>query len=135
MSPAQPGSSDLLHQTATVSDSRRPNNLDGFAYLARGVTAEGVFQVQNLLVLLACIFAGIALMVVVTERYGKTGDAETTARLRRWILPLVGLLLVLSALNYFLGGLPSGDETLGRIRCKIDFRRRIHRNLRGEPSA
>lgn len=59
---------------------------------------------QNLFILLACIFAGIALLVVVGEKYGSAADEETTARLRGWIYPLVGLLLVLSALRYFLGG-------------------------------
>ena len=58
---------------------------------------------QNLLILLACIFAGVALLVVVTEKFGTPTDNETAARLRRWIYPLVGLLLVLSALDYFLG--------------------------------
>ena len=59
---------------------------------------------QNLFILLACIFASVALLVVITQRYGRTTDEETTAKLRRWIAPLVGLLLVLSALEYFLGG-------------------------------
>ena len=59
---------------------------------------------QNLLILLVCVFAGVAVLVVVTEKFGANTDEETAARLRRWILPLVGLMLVLSALNYFLGG-------------------------------
>lgn len=58
---------------------------------------------ENLLVLLLCVFAGVALMVVVTEKFGKPADDAATARLRRWIFPLVGLLLVLQALRYFLG--------------------------------
>jgi hypothetical protein len=60
--------------------------------------------VQNLLILLVCIFAGVALLVVVTGRFGAATDAKTTSRVQRWIYPLVGLLLVLSALDYFLGG-------------------------------
>ena len=59
---------------------------------------------QNLLILIFCVFAGVALIVVRTERYGSPGDDETTAKLRRWSFPLVGLLLVLSALDYFLSG-------------------------------
>ncbi len=59
---------------------------------------------ENLLILLFCVFAGVAVMVLVTEKFGKTTDAATTARLRRWIMPLVGLSLVLSAVMYFLEG-------------------------------
>lgn len=59
---------------------------------------------QNLLVLLLCVFAGLAVLVVVAERFGGVTDEKTAARLQRWIAPLVGLLLVLSALKYFIGG-------------------------------
>jgi threonine/homoserine/homoserine lactone efflux protein len=58
---------------------------------------------QTLLILLVCIFAGLALLVFVAERFGATSNPETTARIQRWILPLVGLLLVLSAIRYFFG--------------------------------
>lgn len=60
--------------------------------------------VQNLLILLVCIFAGIALLVVVLERFGKPANEQATARLQRWIMPLVGLALVLAALDYFIRG-------------------------------
>jgi hypothetical protein len=59
---------------------------------------------QTLLVILACLFAGLALLVFLAERFGASADAKTTAGLQRWILPLVGLLLVISALDYFLTG-------------------------------
>jgi predicted transporter len=59
---------------------------------------------QNLLILLVCVFASVALIVVFTERYGAASSNETTAKLQRWIMPLVGLLLVLGALDYFFGG-------------------------------
>ncbi len=49
---------------------------------------------QNLLVLLVCIFAGVALLVVVTERYGSPADEGSAARLQRWIMPLVGLFYI-----------------------------------------
>jgi hypothetical protein len=60
--------------------------------------------VQNLFILLFCVFAGLALLVVLVDRFGGGTDEKTAARLQRWIAPLVGLLLVLSALEYFLGG-------------------------------
>lgn len=59
---------------------------------------------QNLIVLVLCIFAAVAILAAVTQRFGKATDADTTANIQRWIAPLVGLLLAVSALKYFLGG-------------------------------
>jgi hypothetical protein len=59
---------------------------------------------QNLFIVILCIFAAMALLVAVTQRYGKTADDKTTSKLQQWIVPLVGLLLVLSALEYFMRG-------------------------------
>ncbi|HEY6131626.1 MAG TPA: hypothetical protein VIV27_06375 [Halioglobus sp.] len=56
---------------------------------------------QNLLLLLLLIFGGVALMVVLGERFGKPADPQHLRRLQRWLLPLVGLLLVLSLLKYY----------------------------------
>lgn len=56
---------------------------------------------NNLVVLLLCIFAGVALMVVLGERFGSPADPERMRRLQRWLLPLVGLALVLSLLKYY----------------------------------
>ena len=43
-----------------------------------------------------------ALMVVLGERFGKPADPEKLRRLQRWFLPLVGVMLVLSLLRYYL---------------------------------
>ena len=59
---------------------------------------------QNLLILLACIFAGIALLVAILGRLGEATDAGAALKFQRWILPLVGLVLVLGALDYFIRG-------------------------------
>ena len=59
---------------------------------------------QNLLLILLGIFAGLALLVVVLEKYGAATDEQKTRKLASWIMPLVGLVLVLSALKYYLGG-------------------------------
>ncbi|GHD26177.1 hypothetical protein [Parahalioglobus pacificus] len=56
----------------------------------------------NLFVLLLMIFGGVALMVFFGERFAKPANPEKLARLQRWLLPLVGLMLVLSTLNYYL---------------------------------
>lgn len=55
----------------------------------------------NLLLLLLLIFAGVALMVVLGERFAKPADPQQMQRLQRWIYPLVGLALVLSLANYY----------------------------------
>jgi peptidoglycan biosynthesis protein MviN/MurJ (putative lipid II flippase) len=57
---------------------------------------------SNLLVLLLLIFAGVGLMVVLGERFAKPADQQQAARLSRWLWPLVGLMLLLSLLDYYL---------------------------------
>ena len=56
----------------------------------------------NLLMLLLLIFAGVGLMVVLGERFGSSPDPERMQQLRRWLIPLVGLMLVLSLLNHYI---------------------------------
>jgi hypothetical protein len=57
---------------------------------------------NNLFLLLLLIFGGVALMVVLGERFAKPADPARMAQLSRWILPLVGLMLVLSLVNHYL---------------------------------
>ncbi len=57
---------------------------------------------NNLILLLLMIFAGVALMVVLGERFARPLDAEQSSRLSRWLLPLVGIMLLLSLLDYYL---------------------------------
>ena len=57
---------------------------------------------NNLVMLLLLIFGGVALMVVLGERFAKPADPERMQKLRRWLIPLVGLMLVLSIANYYL---------------------------------
>lgn len=57
---------------------------------------------NTLLLLLVLIFAGVALMVVLGERFAKPADAEQMHKLQRWLYPLVGLALVLSLAKYYL---------------------------------
>jgi hypothetical protein len=57
---------------------------------------------SNLLILLALIFGGVALMVILGERFARPADPEQAARLSRWLWPLVGLMLLLSLLDYYL---------------------------------
>ncbi|MDO8861435.1 hypothetical protein Q6D67_06950 [Haliea sp. E1-2-M8] len=57
---------------------------------------------NNLLMLLLFIFGSVALMVFLGERYAKPADLERMARMRRWLIPLVGVMLLLSLLDFYL---------------------------------
>ena len=57
---------------------------------------------NNLLLILLFVFGGVALMVVLGERFGKPADPQRMQQLRRWLLPLVGLTLVLSLLKHYI---------------------------------
>jgi len=57
---------------------------------------------NNLLLLLLMIFGGVALMVLLGERFAKPADPERLAQLRRWLIPLVGLMLVLSLGDHYI---------------------------------
>ena len=57
---------------------------------------------NNLLLILLFIFGGVAVMVVLGERFGSPVDPARQQQLRRWIMPLVGLMLVLSLVKFYL---------------------------------
>ena len=57
---------------------------------------------NNLLLVLLFVFGGVALMVVFGERFARPVDPRRMVQLRRWIIPLVGLMLVLSLANFYL---------------------------------
>ena len=57
---------------------------------------------NNLFLLLLAIFGGVALMVVVLEKFGSPMSPEKQANLSRWIMPLVGVSIVLAMVKYFL---------------------------------
>jgi hypothetical protein len=56
----------------------------------------------NLLLILFFVFSGVALMVVLGGRFSKPADPEKLRQIQRWFLPLVGVMLVLSLLKYYL---------------------------------
>ena len=55
----------------------------------------------NLALILLFVFAGIAAMVILGERFARPADPQQMQRLSRWLVPLVGLMLVLSAINFY----------------------------------
>ena len=64
---------------------------------------DNVKKMTNLISLLFFIFVGVFLMVFLVERFAGDTDPEKVASLSKWIMPLVGLLLILSTLKFFLG--------------------------------
>jgi hypothetical protein len=57
--------------------------------------------VNTLFLLLLFIFGGVALMVVLGERFAKPMEPGQMQRLSRWILPLVAVAIILQMINYF----------------------------------
>ena len=56
---------------------------------------------NNLFLILLFVFAGVALMVVLGERFARPANPEQLSRLSRWLYPLVGLMLVLSLVKFY----------------------------------
>ncbi len=57
---------------------------------------------SNLLLLLLAIFGAVALMVVLGQRFAKPADPARMQQLQRWLIPLVGLMLVLSLVDHYM---------------------------------
>ena len=58
----------------------------------------------NLFTLLIVLFAAVALMVFVLERFAKPMSDEQAAGVSRWIVPLLLVLILLSLFRVFTGG-------------------------------
>lgn len=56
---------------------------------------------STLFMILLGVFAGVALMVVIGERIAKPMDPEQVNKLSRWIMPLIGVIILLQAFLYF----------------------------------
>ena len=53
----------------------------------------------TLITILALLFAALFIVVTLTEKYGNR-DAEQTARLSRYIMPLVALLVIAQVIKF-----------------------------------
>jgi len=60
-----------------------------------------MFAVNNLMLILLLVFGGVALMVVLGERFAKPADPQRMRQLRRWLMPLVGVMLLLSLIDFY----------------------------------
>jgi hypothetical protein len=57
---------------------------------------------NTLLMLLLFIFGGVALMVVLGERFAKPMEPGKLQQITRWILPLVGLSIFIQMIRYWM---------------------------------
>tara|TARA_R110002072_G_scaffold45776_3_gene127598 strand:- start:372 stop:557 length:186 start_codon:yes stop_codon:yes gene_type:complete len=58
---------------------------------------------NTLLIILLCIFGGVALMVVLGEKFASPMEPEKLQRITRWIWPLVMISIVIQMIMYFSG--------------------------------
>lgn len=56
---------------------------------------------NTLLLLLLFIFGGVALMVVLGEKFAKPMEPDKLQRISRWILPLVALSILIQMFRYW----------------------------------
>lgn len=57
---------------------------------------------NTLVLLLMFVFGGVALMVVLGEKFAKPMGPEKAQKLSRWIIPLVALSIIISLIRYAL---------------------------------
>jgi len=57
---------------------------------------------NTLFLLLLFIFGGVALMVVLSEKFARPMEPEKLRRLARWIIPLVAVSIVIQLILYWL---------------------------------
>ncbi|WP_202410354.1 hypothetical protein [Pseudomaricurvus sp. HS19] len=58
---------------------------------------------MTLLKILGLLLLALVILVPLIERFGPRPDAQATARMSRWVLPLLMLLAVLQLLIYWFG--------------------------------
>ena len=56
---------------------------------------------KTLFLLLLGIFAGVAAMAFLVERFAKPMEPDQQHKIARWIIPLAALAIVLQMLNYY----------------------------------
>jgi len=59
---------------------------------------------MNLIIILVVLFVALFVLVKLSERYGKPMTAEQQQQYSKWIMILVAVMLVASAIRYFTQG-------------------------------
>lgn len=57
----------------------------------------------NLISIILILFATLAILIPLLEKYGKEPSPEKLQTLSRWIVPLMALALVLQGFKYLMG--------------------------------
>ena len=57
----------------------------------------------NLISIIVVLFAALAIIVPLLEKYGSEPSPEKLQKISRWIVPLIGLAIVLQAARYLMG--------------------------------
>lgn len=60
-------------------------------------------QMDNLLKIFFFLFLGIFAMVFLVERFAKPVDESQLAKMSKWIIPLIAVLLVLQLIGHYFG--------------------------------
>jgi hypothetical protein len=55
----------------------------------------------TLLTILATLFIALMLLIPLIERFAPRPNAEQTVKISRWILPLVGIMLIIGLFKSF----------------------------------
>lgn len=58
---------------------------------------------MNVLMILGVLFLALIVVIPLVERFGKKYSAEEVSKISRWVMPLMGLLLLIQGLRYLFG--------------------------------
>ncbi len=58
----------------------------------------------NLFIILLLLFAALAVVVMLTERYGKRLEPEEQSRMWRILVVLIGIMLIARIIQFYAGG-------------------------------
>lgn len=58
---------------------------------------------MNVLIILGVLFLALIVLIPLVERFGKKYSSEEVSKISRWIIPLMGLLLLIQGLRYLFG--------------------------------
>jgi len=56
----------------------------------------------NLMLIIVLLFAALAIIIPLLEKYGSEPSPEKLQRLSRWFVPLIALALILQGIKYLM---------------------------------
>lgn len=84
----------------THHQNHRPRGVELMEFNGRMAKAFGEYVLSNLLLILLCLAVALILFSNLTERFATPIAPEKLAKLSRWILPLVGLMIIAQLIDY-----------------------------------